>query len=204
MSGVESRLARQISFLLELDKLKLVLRRSHLIGQDRRENSAEHSWHVTMVALLLAEYAAEPVDVGHVLKLMLVHDIVEIDAGDVVIYDTDARRSQAAREALAADRLFGLLPTDQAEECRRWWEEFEAQSTPESRFAKAADRLIPVLQNFHNQGRGWREMNVSAEQIVSVNQSMAAGAPEIWSYVEGVIRDAVSKGFLPAVREKQD
>ncbi|MEO8071536.1 MAG: HD domain-containing protein [Acidobacteriota bacterium] len=110
MSGVESRLARQISFLLELDKLKLVL----------------------------------------------------------------------------------------------WWEEFEAQATPESRFAKAADRLIPVLQNFHNQGRGWREMNVSAEQIVSVNQSMAAGAPEIWSYVEGVIRDAVSKGFVPAVREKQD
>jgi putative hydrolase of HD superfamily len=199
------RLGRQLAFLVELDKLKHVLRRSYLIGSDRRENSAEHSWHVTVVALVLAEYASDPVDVARVLMMLLLHDVVEIDAGDVPVYDAAGRDAQAEREADAAGRLFGLLPEDQAASCRQLWDEFEAQQTAEARFAKAVDRLMPILQNYLNRGRGWREMAVTPDEVLGVNHPpLSGGAPEIWEYVEKLIQDAAARGFIVGVRPGSD
>jgi putative hydrolase of HD superfamily len=191
------RLARQLAFILELEQLKQVLRRSRLIGTDRRENSAEHSWHVAMLALVLAEYSAEPIDIGRVLELLLVHDIVEIDAGDTPVYDTAARANQATREQRAADRLFALLPDDQAATCRGMWDEFEEQATAEARFAKAVDRLMPVLQNYHNRGVTWHELGATLEHVLSVNRGpISAAAPAIWVYVEALLEDANARGYM--------
>src|SRR5690606_13001631 len=141
------RLQAQLAFLLEIDRLKRILRRTSLVGGDRRENSAEHSWHLAVMAMILAEHANEPVDALHVLKMLLVHDIVEIDAGDTFAYDVQANQDKEAREQAAAERIFGLLPADQRDEIRAMWEEFDARVTPEARFANAMDRLMPALQN---------------------------------------------------------
>lgn len=146
-SQVEARLARPIEFICEADKLKRVRRRSYLFEEDRRENSAEHSWHVALMAMVLAEHADETVDRERVLRMMLVHDIVEIDAGDVPVYDVAARATKVTEEVRAADRLFGLLPDDIGAEMRALWDEYEAQESPEARFARAMDRLMPLLHN---------------------------------------------------------
>lgn len=196
------RLEHQLQFLVELDRLKEVYRKSYVLGTNRLENAAEHSWHVSLAALLLSEYARESVEVEHVLHLLLVHDIVEIDAGDTPVYDLEGRRSQSARESVAAERLFGLLPADQSACYRAWWEEFEAQQTPAAQFAKAVDRLIPLLENYHAQGKGWRAMHITREQVLAVNQPpMMAGAPQLWTYVQGLIEDAGVRGFLPSREE---
>ena len=148
----DDRLTQQLRFLLELDRLKSVFRQSRLIHTDRMENSAEHSWHLAMLAVVLAEYAAEDIDLVRVVKMALIHDIVEIDAGDTYIYDEQARREKARLEQQAAERIFGLLPKQQAAELRTLWEEFEAKQTPEARFAGALDRLQPLLLNYHTAG----------------------------------------------------
>ena len=192
------RLNKQIAFILELDRLKGVLRRSYLVHDPRRENSAEHSWHLAVLAMVLDEYASVEVNQAHVIKMLLVHDVVEIDAGDTYCYDVAGNDSKADREQLAADRLFGLLPDDQQDEMRGLWEEFEARATPEAKFAAALDRLMPLLHNYHTQGRSWLEHGVTEAQVLERNRHTGEGSEALWAYVEAMIADAVGKGYLAA------
>lgn len=191
-----TRLDRQIRFLMELDRLKGVLRQSITGDGLRRENSAEHSWHVTMAALILHEYANEAIDLTRVFKMLLIHDIVEIDAGDTFIYDEQAQASRPQREREAAQRIFGLLPPDQGEELKQLWEEFETGNTPEARFAAALDRLQAVLQNFHTQGLSWRRNGVTSRQVLARNKTIADGSEQLWQFIRGVIEAAVKDGYL--------
>lgn len=190
------RLERQIGFLIEVDRLKGVLRQTLITGGERRENSAEHSWHFAVAALLLAEHANEPVDALKAARMALVHDLVEIDAGDTFVYDTAARAVQAERERAAAERVFGLLPPDQAGELRALWDEFEAGETAEARYAKALDRLLPVLLNYHTQGHAWRAHGVTADRVRAVNSRMAEGSAALWDYAAALIDRAVAEGYL--------
>jgi putative hydrolase of HD superfamily len=191
------RLRRQIEFTLEIDKVKGVFRQTWLADASRRENDAEHSWHLAVMAVLLAEYAAEPeLDVARVVRMVLVHDLVEIDAGDTFVYDRDHDTEWAERERRAAERIFGMLPPDQAREFRGLWDEFEARATPEARFAAGLDRLQPILHNYHTQGRVWQEHGVTADQVIAHNRHMAEGAPRLWEYAHGLILDAVERGYL--------
>lgn len=190
------RLARQIDFLIEMDKLKSVARRSPLADGSRVENSAEHSWHLALMAMVLAVYAAEPVDAARVVRMLLVHDIVEIDAGDTYAYDPAANVGKAEREQEAAGRLFGLLPDDQAADLHALWEEFEARATAEARFANSLDRLMPLLHNYLNDGRVWREHGVTAEQVRRRMAPVAEGSPDLGTIVEAILADSLSRGLL--------
>lgn len=193
------RVARQLEFILEIDRLKGIERRSWLLHGERKENSAEHSWHLAVMAMVLSEHAAEPVDLLRVIEMVLVHDLVEIDAGDTFLYDTVAGSDKAERERRAADRLFALLPEEQGFRLRSRWEEFEARRTPEARFANSLDRLMPVLHNLHGNGRGWREHGVTADQVLATNASlMGEGAPDLWQVARALVERAVSEGILPA------
>jgi putative hydrolase of HD superfamily len=196
------RFERQIRFVLEIDRLKTIVRRTYLLHADRAENTAEHSWHLAMLAILLSEYANEPVDVARVVKMVLIHDIVEIEAGDTYFYDADAELDKAVRERAAADRLFGILPPDQGEELRQLWEEFEATETPEARFALALDRFMPQLHNYYTQGRSWVEHGITADRVLERNASMAEGSNKLWECARALVDDAVAKGFLASKKEK--
>jgi len=191
-----TRLEQQIEFILEIDKLKQIIRRSYLISGERRENTAEHSWHLAMLALILAEHANEPVDLLRVLKMVLVHDIVEIDAGDTFLFDTVGGQDKGVREQKAADRLFGLLPADQASELRQLWEEFEARETAEARFANAIDRLIPLMLNYQSGGRTWQENGVTSDRIEWVHGRIDAGSRTLAELSRRVIETAVTEGIL--------
>lgn len=193
---VSRRLKEQMQFVLEIDKLKSVLRRTGLIDGSRRENSAEHSWHLAMMAVTLAEHANEAVDVLHVVKMLLIHDIVEIDADDTFCYDVEGMADKEEREQAAAERIFGLLPEDQARELRRLWDEFEAMETPESRFANALDRLQPVLSNYHCGGGTWREYGVTEDQVWERLRPIAAGSRALWEYVSDLVKEAVRTGAI--------
>ncbi len=188
------RLHQQIKFIVEIDKLKQVLRQTYLLQDRRRENSAEHSWQLAMMAMLLCEYCREPVDLLRVIRMVLVHDIVEIDAGDTYCYGDQAEKAE--REEDAAQRLFGLLPHDQAEEIAALWREFEARQTMEARFAAALDRLMPLLLNYHTEGQSWLEHGVTRGQVVERNQHIEAASPRLWAYARALIDDAVMKGYL--------
>jgi putative hydrolase of HD superfamily len=190
------RLRQQILFVVEIDRLKGVLRRTLLTDRSRLENSAEHSWHLAVLAVLLVENAAEQVDLLRVLKMLLVHDVVEIDAGDTFCYDAAANLDKAEREERAADRLFGLLPPDQARELRALWDEFEERESAEARFAAALDRLQPMLHNYLTAGHSWREHGVVRAQVVERNQPMAEGAPSLWRFAQRFVQDAVDRGDL--------
>ena len=192
------RLAQQLQFILEIDRLKGVLRRSLLLDSHRRENSAEHSWHLAMMALVLAEHANEPVDLLRTLKLVLVHDIVEVDAGDTYAYDTEGHEDKVERERLAASRIFGLLPVDQAAELSNLWEEFEEQYTPEARFALALDRLMPLLHNYHTGGVTWRENGVTRAQVEERMAPVALGSQALAEAVVAVVERATANGLLPS------
>lgn len=193
------RLERQIRFLTEIDRLKGIFRQTWLMDQSRRENSAEHSWHLAVMVTILAEHAAPaPLDLLRVLRMVLVHDLVEIDAGDTLVYDDVAARDKAQREQRAADRIFSLLPPDQTSALRALWDEFEARATPEARYAAALDRLQPILHNYFTQGRGWREHGITADRVLACNRHMAEGSPTLWAFVERLVADAVAKGYLPA------
>jgi len=194
LGGAAERIARQIAFILEIDKAKSVIRRSRLLDGSRRENDAEHSWHLAVMALLLAEYANEPVDACKVAKMALVHDIVEIDAGDTFVYDLQGDKQE--REQKAADRIFGLLPEDQRDEMRALWEEFEARSTPEAKFAAALDRLQPLLHNFFTRGSTWKEHGIPKERVIAINEHMAQGSELLWAYAKGLIDLAEQRGYL--------
>jgi putative hydrolase of HD superfamily len=189
-------LAAQIGFLQEVDRLKQVLRQSTLMDGSRHENSAEHSWHVALAALVLAPQANEAIDVGRVVKMLLIHDIVEIDAGDTFAYDATRRLDQAAREAAAAQRLFGLMPAGQQAEMAALWEEFEARATPEAKFAHAVDRLIPVLQNYATGGGSWRVHHVDRRRVVQRVGPIEDGSSALWGYVADLLDDAVRQGYL--------
>lgn len=190
------RLERQISFLLEIDKLKTILRRTYILHADRSENTAEHSWHLALTAMILAEYANEPMDVSRVIKMVLIHDIVEIDAGDTYLYDAAGALDKAERERAAADRLFGILPSDQGREFRELWDEFESRQTIESRFASALDRFIPQLHNYHTQGRTWKEHGITSGRVLERNACIADGSCTLWEWAQALLNDAVEKGFL--------
>ncbi len=190
------RLDQQIGFILELDTLKSVLRRSYLLNNTQRENSAEHSWHLSAMALVLAEHANADIDQFRVLKMLLVHDIVEIDSGDTYIYDTAGNDTKAVREQEAAQRIFGLLPDDQKLELTQLWQEFEARETPEAKFAAALDRLMPLLHNYHTEGRSWREHGITKQQVLNLNRHIADGSQSLWEYAESLIDDAAAKGYL--------
>lgn len=192
------RLARQLGFIAELDKLKRVLRQTSLLDSSRRENSAEHSWHLALMAVVLAEYAPAGVDVLHSVKMLLIHDVVEIDAGDVFCYDAGANVGKEEREARAASRLFGLLPEEQARELRALWDEFEAGTTTEAHFAIALDRLQPLLQNYHNQGGTWKEHGITPDQVLRRMQPIRAGAPDLWPYVTQVVEEVRRAGYISA------
>ncbi len=196
---IAERIQRQMKFLIELDKLKCILRQTWLMDASRRENDAEHSWHLGVMALVLVEHAAEPqLDLARVVKMVLVHDIVEIDAGDTFAYDDVGALDKAEREQAAAQRLFGLLPADQAVEFRDVWQEFEARESPEARFAAALDRLQPILHNYHTRGKAWTQHGITADQVVARNRHIAEGSPRLWEYVDNLICDAVARGFLSA------
>ena len=190
------RLARQIEFLVEIDKLKSVVRQSLLMDGSRQENSAEHSWHLAVLAMVLAEHSLVPVDLLKVLKMILVHDLVEIDAGDTYCYDEEGNKNKAEREIRAADRIFSLLPVEQAAEFRSLWEEFESRKSSDALFAASLDRLQPLLNNFRSGGVMWRKHNIRKEQVVSRNRSMAEGAPVLWEYAQKMIEEAIANGWI--------
>lgn len=191
------RLACQLQFILEIDKLKEVQRMSLLLGSKRRENSAEHSWHLAMMALVLAEHANESVNLLHSLKLVLVHDIVEIDAGDTYAYDADGHAGKDERERRAAKRLFGLLPADQAKEMNELWEEYEEQASPEAQFALALDRLMPLLHNYHSGGVTWKENRVTKGQVVERMAPVLVGSDALAEVAAAIVEQAVATGLLP-------
>jgi len=192
------RLSRQLTFLLEIDKLKTIARQTLIADGSRREGDAEHCWHLALFAVVLAEYAPPGTDIGRVLRMILVHDLVEIDAGDTYCYDADAVATQACRERAAADRIFALLPPDQAGLMRELWDEFEARQTPEARFAAALDRFQPVLLNYHTQGRAWLERDVSRSQVIARCGNIADASAELWAYVLGLIDEGAARGWLRA------
>lgn len=196
-----TRLEKQIRFIVEIDKLKTIRRRTYLINERRNENTAEHSWHIALMAMILFEYSNAKVDLQKVLKMALVHDIVEIDAGDTFVYDRTATRDKAERERIAAERIFNILPEDQAVELRALWDEFEARETAEARFAAAMDRFMPQLHNYHTDGGSWREHAVTHNQVVDRNQAMQEGAAELWEWTQRMLDDAVAKGFLTKTRD---
>jgi 5'-deoxynucleotidase YfbR-like HD superfamily hydrolase len=190
-TNLTDRFRRQIEFILEVDRLKEVYRQSFVLYADRHENSAEHSWHLAVAALLLAEHANQPVDVSRVIRMALVHDLVEIDAGDTFIYDTAGNIEKAAKEEKAADRIFGLLPSDQRDEWRALWNELEERKTAEAKFANALDRLLPVLLNYFTDCRSWKEHGITRDQALMKNAVIGDGSETIWHLVETLIRDAL-------------
>ncbi len=193
-----SRLARQIEFIVECDRLKEVFRQTVNLGSRRAENDAEHSWHLCLCVLVLAEHANAPgLDVLRVLKMLILHDLVEIDAGDTFAYDTARMVDQHEREARAADRIFGLLPPEQAHDFRGLWDEFEARTTPEARFAAAVDRFQPMLLNCRTEGAAWRRHGVTHDRVVARNRHIADGSRELWRYAEAMLAEVVATGHLP-------
>jgi putative hydrolase of HD superfamily len=194
--GVQERLGAQLSFLIEVDKLKTVLRQSPLAAADRRENDAEHSWHLALMVTVLAEYSDQPVDVGRTLELVVVHDLVEIYAGDTPLYDDVGRQSQEWREQAAADRLFGLLPADQASRFRALWDEFEARITPEARFAKAMDRLQPLLLNWMAGGGTWRTPGVTADTVRARKSVIGDASVDLWEAARALIDEGERRGWV--------
>jgi putative hydrolases of HD superfamily len=193
-----SRLDDQLAFLLEMDRLKSVVRRNYLADGTRRENTAEHSWTLALMAIVLAEHAAEPVDVARVVQMVVVHDLVEVDAGDTYVYDDAGLSTQAEREDRAADRIYALLPGDQGAELRAAWEEFEHGTSPEARFARSVDRFAGFLLNESSGGRAWRENGITADRVAARNASVGDGAPALWDEVQRRLAEVVAQGRLPA------
>jgi putative hydrolases of HD superfamily len=196
LTGME-RLDQQIGFVREIDRLKGVLRQTMLAGPGRRENSAEHSWHLAMMAVTLAEHAPPGTDIGRVTAMVLLHDLVEIDAGDLFVYaDAAQQERQEAAERAAADRIFALLPAGQADQLRGLWDEFEERRTPEARFARALDRLQPMLANLTAGGGTWKEHGITADQVLAKVRLIEDGSPELGRYARDMVDRAVREGLL--------
>jgi putative hydrolases of HD superfamily len=189
-------LLKQVNFIKEIDKLKYIQRKTKLFNSNRHENDAEHSWHLAMMTIVLAEHSDNPIDVLKVLKMVLIHDIVEIDAGDTFIYDAAKSHTNTNEELIAAKRIFGLLPAEQAEEFIAIWQEFEEGITAEARFAKSMDRFEPLLQNTSNNGGTWAEFNVPYQKVYDKKKIIKNGSAVIWSYADNLINESVHKGIL--------
>ncbi|MGJ1286456.1 HD domain-containing protein [Sphingobacterium spiritivorum] len=191
-----AELLKQIDFIKEIDKIKYIQRKTKLFNSDRNENDAEHSWHLALMAIVLAGHSNEKIDLLKVLKMVLIHDIVEIDAGDTFIYDMQKNHSNTDEERQAANRIFGLLPLEQGEELIAVWEEFEAGETPEAKFARAMDRLEPLLQNSSNNGGTWNEPGVNYTKVYTKKSIIKEGSEKIWEYAETLINKGVKNGVL--------
>lgn len=191
-----NRLEQQLSFILELDKVKRIVRQTYLSDGSRKENDAEHSWHLALMAFVLAEYANEPVDVCKLMKMVMLHDIIEIDAGDTYAYDSEGNASKRQRELKAAERIYRLLPADQAAEYRALWDEFEAMETPEARFANTLDKIQPILLTNAAGGQSWREHDVKESQIKGRNARTAEGSECLWQYAASLIEENIRKGNI--------
>jgi len=195
-SEFPARFLQQIEFILEIDKIKQIGRQTLLLDKSRKENDAEHSWHLAVMAVLLGEYAAPGTDINKVVRMVLIHDLIEIDAGDTFCYDEQGNVDKLEREQRCAQRIFAMLPADQAAEFHALWEEFEARQTNEAKFAAALDRLQPNMHNYFTQGASWREHGVTSDRVIERNQQMAEGSPLLWDYAKSLIEDAVRKGYL--------
>ncbi|MBN2853336.1 MAG: HD domain-containing protein [Clostridia bacterium] len=192
---MKERLKKQLEFIIEVDKIKQIFRKTKLFDQSRYENDAEHSWHLCLMALVLSEYANFEVDMLKVLKMIIVHDIVEIDAGDYIIY-TDQVDEKNMKEEAAAKRIFGILPEEIGSELKELWIEFEKRESNEAKFAAAVDRLEPLLQNFQSDGFTWKENNISGKKILSVNERISLGSEKLWDYAKGMIEGFIEKGII--------
>jgi len=193
---MNERMEKQLAFSLEIDKVKNIFRQTHLSGNGRRENDSEHSWHMAVMAYLLREYANEEIDITRVMLMCLIHDIVEIDAGDTYAYDTEGQQTQKDREDAAKQRIFSILPEDQAEELIALFDEFEAYETPESRFAHAMDNVQPLMLNNSNDGYDWREHNVAADQVYRRHQKTRLGSEKLYEVTDRILQDNIKKGNI--------
>lgn len=192
---MDERLRMQIEFIVEIDKIKSIFRRTKLFDKSRNEKDAEHSWHLAIMAIILSEYSNKPIHLLKVLKMVLIHDIVEIDAGDYILY-TQYTAEKDMKEKAAAERIFGILPVDQKVEFINLWKEFEKRNTPEAKFATAIDRLEPVMQNYFTEAYAWRENRISADQILTVNQRIERGSEKLWEYAKGLINECIDNGLI--------
>lgn len=190
------RLKQQMNFILEIDKSKQINRQTYIADGSRKENDAEHSWHLAIMAFLMAEHANEKVDVARVMEMVLIHDLVEIDAGDTYAYDTKGYETKRAREEECADRVFGLLPEDQKEFIRNLWEEFESGETPEAKFANSLDKIQPVLLNDASNGKSWVEHEVHRPMILKRNEHTAEGSEKMWDYCKQIIDKNIENGKI--------
>lgn len=193
---MDERLKRQLDFALEIDKEKNIFRQTHLSGHGRQENDAEHAWHMAVMAYLLREYANEEVDIAKVMLMCLIHDIVEIEAGDTYAYDSESMKTQKAREDAAKEKIYSILPEDQKQEFIGLFDEFEACETAESRFAHAMDNLQPLLLNNSNQGGDWEEHQVTAKQVYGRQAKTSLGSEKLFQVIDGIIRENIEKGNL--------
>ena len=193
---MKERLEKQINFILELDKMKNLYRQTYVLHEDRKENDAEHSWHIAIMAILLSEYANSEIDTAKVIKMLLLHDVIEVDAGDTYCYDAVGNSTKAEREEKAARRIFGLLPEDQCTEFYELWREFEDSVTKEARFAAVLDRLQPLMLNYTKGGISWQEHGIHKEQVLKRNENYFGEADELAELISSVIDDAEKKGWL--------
>ena len=192
------RLKKQIDFVVEIDKLKHILRRTYIMDNSRHENDAEHSWHLAIMTLLFSEYAKQKkIDILHVVKMVLIHDIVEIDAGDTFCYDEQGQKERLKKERKAAERLFSILPEDQTQGFRALWEEFEERKTPEAHFAASLDRLQPLLHHYYTKGFAWKENSVTSDMVFDRNKHIEEGSPSLWKFAKDLIEESIKKGYLP-------
>ena len=193
---MDERLKKQMNFLLEVDKLKFISRQTYLSDGKRKENDGEHSWHLALMAVLLSEYSNEKIDLVKVITMVLIHDIVEIDAGDTYAYDTLGNQSKREREVKAADRIFNILPKDQAQKLRQLWEEFEAYETPEAKFAHVCDNVQPLMLNDATDGLAWREHDVKKSQVLQRNRRTGEGSQVLMEYINRILDKNVESGNL--------
>ena len=193
----QERLEKQLAFCREIDKEKFIGRQTYLSDGQRRENDAEHAWHMAIMTILLQEYSNQEIDVLKTVTMLLIHDLVEIDAGDTYAYDEEGKKTQKVREEKAADRIFSLLPEDQGERLRGLWEEFEAQETPEAKFARTMDNIQPMMLNAATDGKSWQERGIHLSQILKRNENTAAGSEALWAYArEHFLEENLKKGRI--------
>ena len=193
---IKDKLKRDIDFIIELDKMKSILRQNSLIDGSRKENDAEHSWHIAVMAMVLHEYSNLPIDLCKVIKMLLIHDLVEIYAGDTFCYDEEGNETKEERELKAAEKLFNMLDEDKGKELRSLWAEFEERKTNEAIFAAAMDRLQPLFSNYYNEGGTWKKFNVNKEAVYKRIEPIKEASDEIWKLVTNMIEDAIRKGYI--------
>lgn len=193
---ISERLQKDMEFIIELDRMKSIIRQTSIIGEDKREDDAQHSWHISVMAMILSEYTNEKVDVCKVIKMLLTHDLVELFAGDTFCYDEVANQDKRNRELAAAEKIYGMLDEDKGKELRALWDEFEEQKTPEALFAASMDRLQPILSNYHNNGGTWKKFDVPQSHIYRRIAPIKESSDVLWNFVEELIEEAYNKGFI--------